>query len=112
MAGRGRAHLRAAWAAHPEDRKPSSLVAECATQDENFARLWSEREVSVNGRGRKLLGHPVAGAITVTSKSCCRSMARYCAFSSTTPRTRRAARPWTGCTRDERAPTHGWLQEP
>jgi hypothetical protein len=27
--------------------------------------LWSEREVGVNGRGRKLLRHPVAGAITV-----------------------------------------------
>ncbi|MFJ8473748.1 helix-turn-helix domain-containing protein [Kitasatospora sp. NPDC094011] len=61
----GIAHLRAAWAAHPEDRELSGLIAEFATQDEDFARLWSEREVGVNGRGRKVLRHPVAGAITV-----------------------------------------------
>ncbi|MEU3567707.1 helix-turn-helix transcriptional regulator [Kitasatospora sp. NPDC036755] len=61
----GIAHLRAAWAAHPEDRELSDLIAEFVTQDEDFARLWSEREVSVNGRGRKVLRHPVAGAITV-----------------------------------------------
>ncbi|MEU9194502.1 helix-turn-helix domain-containing protein [Streptomyces hundungensis] len=61
----GIAHLRAAWAAHPEDRELSDLIAEFVTQDEDFARLWTEREVSVNGRGRKLLRHPVAGAITV-----------------------------------------------
>ncbi|MFG2147259.1 helix-turn-helix domain-containing protein [Streptomyces sp. NPDC048696] len=61
----GIAHLRAAWAAHPEDRELSSLIAEFVTQDKDFARLWSKREVSVNGRGRKLLRHPVAGAITV-----------------------------------------------
>ncbi|MFY4721558.1 helix-turn-helix domain-containing protein [Streptomyces sp. LaBMicrA B280] len=61
----GIAHLRAAWAAHPEDRELSGLIAEFVTQDEDFARLWSEREVSVNGRGRKVLRHPVAGAITV-----------------------------------------------
>ncbi|WP_367140736.1 MULTISPECIES: helix-turn-helix domain-containing protein [Streptomyces] len=61
----GIAHLRAAWAAHPEDRELSGLIAEFVTQDEDFARLWSQREVSVNGRGRKLLRHPVAGAITV-----------------------------------------------
>ncbi|MBD0672396.1 helix-turn-helix domain-containing protein [Streptomyces sp. CBMA156] len=61
----GIAHLRAAWAAHPEDRELSGLIDEFVTQDEDFARLWSEREVSVNGRGRKLLRHPVEGAITV-----------------------------------------------
>ncbi|MFE9451684.1 helix-turn-helix domain-containing protein [Streptomyces sp. NPDC006739] len=61
----GIAHLRAAWAAHPQDRELSSLIAEFVTQDEDFARLWSEREVGVNGRGRKVLRHPVAGAITV-----------------------------------------------
>ncbi|MET3982954.1 helix-turn-helix transcriptional regulator [Streptomyces sp. PvR034] len=61
----GVAHLRAAWAAHPQDRELSGLIAEFATQDEDFARLWAEREVSVNGRGRKVLRHPVAGAITV-----------------------------------------------
>ncbi|CAM5689973.1 MULTISPECIES: helix-turn-helix domain-containing protein [Streptomyces] len=61
----GIAHLRAAWAAHPEDRELSGLIAELATQDEDFARLWTEREVGVNGRGRKLLRHPVAGDITI-----------------------------------------------
>ncbi|MCL3998330.1 helix-turn-helix domain-containing protein [Streptomyces lavenduligriseus] len=61
----GIAHLRAAWAAHPQDAELSALVAEFATQDEDFARLWSQREVRVNGRGRKVLRHPVAGAITV-----------------------------------------------
>ncbi|MFJ9694362.1 helix-turn-helix transcriptional regulator [Kitasatospora sp. NPDC101183] len=61
----GVAHLRAAWAAHPEDRALAELIAEFSAQDEDFARLWAEREVRVNGRGRKLLRHPVAGAITV-----------------------------------------------
>ncbi|MFG3363297.1 MmyB family transcriptional regulator [Streptomyces griseofuscus] len=41
------AHLRAVWAAHPQDRELSGLNAEFATQDEDFARLWSERQVSV-----------------------------------------------------------------
>ncbi|MFF5668460.1 helix-turn-helix transcriptional regulator [Streptomyces griseofuscus] len=61
----GVAHLRAAWAAHPQDRELSGLIAEFVTKDEDFARFWSKREVGVNGRGRKLLRHPVAGAITV-----------------------------------------------
>ncbi|WP_181796207.1 helix-turn-helix domain-containing protein [Streptomyces sp. WELS2] len=61
----GIAHLRAAWAAHPQDAELSGLIAEFAAQDEDFARLWSQREVGVNGRGRKALRHPVAGAITV-----------------------------------------------
>ncbi|MFD7027259.1 helix-turn-helix transcriptional regulator [Streptomyces sp. NPDC059917] len=61
----GIAHLRAAWAAHPEDRELSDLIAEFITQDEDFARLWSEREVSVNGRGRKMLRHPAVGPINV-----------------------------------------------
>ncbi|MFE3504330.1 helix-turn-helix transcriptional regulator [Kitasatospora sp. NPDC059160] len=61
----GVAHLRAAWAAHPQDRALTDLIAEFTTQDEDFARLWSEREVRVNGRGRKLLRHPVVGAIAV-----------------------------------------------
>ncbi|MFE5765822.1 transcriptional regulator, partial [Streptomyces sp. NPDC056492] len=61
----GIAHLRAAWAAHPEDRELSDLIAEFVTQDEDFARLWSERKVAVNGRGRKMLRHPAVGPITV-----------------------------------------------
>ncbi|QLE73025.1 helix-turn-helix transcriptional regulator [Streptomyces rectiverticillatus] len=61
----GVAHLRAAWAAHPQDRALAGLVAEFIAQDEDFARLWAEREVRVNGRGRKLLRHPAVGAIAV-----------------------------------------------
>ncbi|GAA1958743.1 hypothetical protein GCM10009754_31370 [Amycolatopsis minnesotensis] len=59
------AHLRAAWAAHPEDQALTDLIAECITRDEEFARLWAERDVKVNGRGRKVMRHPVAGLIEV-----------------------------------------------
>ncbi|AZS75465.1 transcriptional regulator [Streptomyces lydicus] len=61
----GIAHLRAAWAAHPEDRALSGLIAEFTTRDEDFARLWAERDIKVNGRGRKVLRHPVVGVIAV-----------------------------------------------
>ncbi|MEU3502271.1 helix-turn-helix domain-containing protein [Streptomyces hundungensis] len=63
--GRGLRPCAEVLGALPEDRELSDLIAEFVTQDEDFARLWTEREVSVNGRGRKLLRHPVAGAITV-----------------------------------------------
>ncbi|GAA4615229.1 helix-turn-helix transcriptional regulator [Actinoallomurus liliacearum] len=61
----GIAHLRAAWAAHPEDRALTGLIAEFITRDEDFARLWAEREIEVNGRGRKVMRHPDVGAIAV-----------------------------------------------
>ncbi|MEU1791222.1 hypothetical protein ABZ553_36195 [Streptomyces sparsogenes] len=61
----GIAHLRAAWAAHPEDRALTDLIAEFITGDEDFARLWSERDIEVNGRGRKVIRHPDAGVIAV-----------------------------------------------
>ncbi|GAA3707499.1 helix-turn-helix transcriptional regulator [Streptomyces tremellae] len=61
----GVAHLRSAWAAHPEDRVPAGLIAECAAHDEEFARLWTERDVRVNGRGSKAVRHPDAGALAV-----------------------------------------------
>ncbi|MFD0665192.1 MmyB family transcriptional regulator [Thermocatellispora tengchongensis] len=61
----GIAHLRAAWAAHPEDRELSGLIAEFMARDEEFARLWAERDVKVNGRGHKTMRHPEAGVITV-----------------------------------------------
>ncbi|MEU6106284.1 hypothetical protein ABZ841_37030 [Streptomyces flaveolus] len=35
------------------------------SQDEEFARRWAERDVKVNGRGRKTMRHPGVGAITV-----------------------------------------------
>ncbi|MFJ9036868.1 helix-turn-helix transcriptional regulator [Streptomyces sp. NPDC102406] len=61
----GVAHLRAAWAAHPEDQALTDLITACLDRDEEFARRWAERDVKVNGRGRKTLRHPDAGTITV-----------------------------------------------
>jgi len=61
----GIAHLRTAWAAHPEDQVLTDLIAELITADEEFARLWAERDVKVNGRGRKAMRHPGVGLITV-----------------------------------------------
>jgi transcriptional regulator with XRE-family HTH domain len=61
----GIAHLRAAWAAHPDDQALTDLIAACAAGDAEFTRLWAERDVKVNGRGRKELRHPEAGPLTV-----------------------------------------------
>ncbi|MFD0308156.1 helix-turn-helix domain-containing protein [Streptomyces sp. NPDC127119] len=61
----GVAHLRAAWAAHPGDRALSDLIVEFSTHDEQFARMWAERDVKVKGRGRKVMRHPEAGEIAV-----------------------------------------------
>lgn len=61
----GIAHLRAAWATHPDDRALTDLITEFTAHDEDFARLWAERDVKVNGRGRKVLRHPDVGVITV-----------------------------------------------
>src|SRR3954470_21567222 len=54
----GVAHLRAAWAAHPEDQALTGLITEFTTHDEEFARMWAQRDVKVNGRGRKAMRHP------------------------------------------------------
>lgn len=61
----GVAHLRAAWAAHPDDRVLAGLIADCAAGDEEFARLWATREVKINGRGDKVLRHPLAGEVAL-----------------------------------------------
>lgn len=61
----GIAHLRAAWAAHPEDQELADRIAEFTTRDAEFARLWGERDVKVNGRGQKVLRHPDVGVIAV-----------------------------------------------
>lgn len=61
----GTAHVRAAWAAHPEDQALSDLIAEFAARDDDFARLWAMRDIKVNGRGRKVMRHPEAGRISV-----------------------------------------------
>jgi transcriptional regulator with XRE-family HTH domain len=59
----GIAHLRAAWAAHPEDQALAGLIAEFTTRDKEFARLWAERDVKADGRGSKMMRHPDVGAI-------------------------------------------------
>jgi transcriptional regulator with XRE-family HTH domain len=61
----GIAHLRAAWAAHPDDQALTDLIAEFIAGDEQFARLWAERDVTVGGRGRKELRHPGAGTVAL-----------------------------------------------
>lgn len=61
----GIAHLRAAWATHPDDAELGDLIAEFLAQDEEFARWWAERDVAINGRGLKVLRHPEAGELTV-----------------------------------------------
>ncbi|WP_433474136.1 helix-turn-helix transcriptional regulator [Spirillospora sp. CA-142024] len=61
----GISHLRAAWAAHPEDRALTDLIAEFITRDEEFARLWAERDIEVNARGRKVMRHPDVGVVAV-----------------------------------------------
>lgn len=61
----GIAHLRTAWAAHPDDQVLTDLIAEFITHDEEFARLWAEGDVRVNGRGLKAVRHPEAGPVTV-----------------------------------------------
>lgn len=61
----GVAHLRAAWAAHPDDRALTDLIAEFTAHDEEFARRWDERDVKVNGRGRKVVRHPDVGLISL-----------------------------------------------
>ncbi len=60
----GVAHLRTAWAAHPEDQALTDLIAEF-TRDEEFARLWTERDARVKGRGRKVMRHPDIGVIAL-----------------------------------------------
>jgi transcriptional regulator with XRE-family HTH domain len=59
------ADLRAAWAAHPDDAPLAALVCELTSQSQEFARLWAQRDVKVNGRGQKPLSHPRLGPLTV-----------------------------------------------
>ncbi|MET8685936.1 helix-turn-helix transcriptional regulator [Streptomyces sp. NPDC004732] len=61
----GVAHLRAAWAAHPEDQELADRITEFTLRDEEFAHFWGERDVKVNGRGHKVLRHPDAGVLSV-----------------------------------------------
>ncbi|RZT88133.1 helix-turn-helix protein [Pseudonocardia sediminis] len=59
----GVAHLRTAWAAHPDDQTLDDLIAECIAGDEDVARWWSEPAVTLTGRGRKVVRHPDHGVI-------------------------------------------------
>ena len=61
----GIAHLRAAWAAHPDDQALTDLIAEFIGSDEEFARWWDERDFKANGRRSKVLRHPDVGVIAV-----------------------------------------------
>ncbi|MEU4250893.1 helix-turn-helix transcriptional regulator [Amycolatopsis sp. NPDC026612] len=61
----GIAHLRAAWAAHPQDQALTDLITECLARDERFARGWAEQDVEVNGRGQKVIRHPDVGELAV-----------------------------------------------
>ncbi|MFD5824989.1 helix-turn-helix transcriptional regulator [Lentzea sp. NPDC060358] len=61
----GVAHLRTAWAAHPDDQVLNDLIADCLAGDEEFARLWSTQDVKVNARGHKQLDHPDVGLVDV-----------------------------------------------
>jgi transcriptional regulator with XRE-family HTH domain len=59
------AHLRSAWAAHPDDRVLAGLITELTTHHEEFARLWAERDVKVNGRGSKAMRRPDVGLLNM-----------------------------------------------
>ncbi|CNE70099.1 DNA-binding protein [Mycobacterium tuberculosis] len=61
----GIARLRAAWAAHPEDQELTDLISGLLAGNGEFARLWAERDVKVNGRGDKVIRHPEAGVLSV-----------------------------------------------
>lgn len=62
----GVADLRAAWAAHPDDRRLAELIDEFAAYSEEFARAWDRHDVKVQGRGNKPLCHPEVGPLVVT----------------------------------------------
>ena len=61
----GISHLRAAWAAHPDDQVLDDLIAEVLSRDEDLARRWAEPVVQTDGRGQKVLHRPDVGPITV-----------------------------------------------
>jgi hypothetical protein len=61
----GIADLRAAWAAHPEDKELADLVDELTSHSPEFAEYWAQRDVRVNARGSKPLLHPRVGPLTI-----------------------------------------------
>lgn len=65
VAREGTAYLRAAWAAHPEDRVVNGFITQCIAHNEQFARSWARHDVKINGRGLKGMRHLDAGEIAV-----------------------------------------------
>jgi len=61
----GIADLRAAWAAQPDDASLGDLVGTLTSQSTEFADLWEQRDVMVNGHGRKRLLHPEVGPLSI-----------------------------------------------
>jgi transcriptional regulator with XRE-family HTH domain len=61
----GIADLRAAWAAHPDDARLGAMINEWSVRSPEFARLWEQRDVRVNGRGCKRLRHPEVGPLSI-----------------------------------------------
>ncbi|MBU8830534.1 helix-turn-helix domain-containing protein [Mycolicibacterium goodii] len=59
------AHLRAAWAAYPEDQVLIDLIRELVGAHAEFARLWDAQDVNGGGRGQKVIRHPEVGEIAV-----------------------------------------------
>ncbi|MFA1544389.1 helix-turn-helix transcriptional regulator [Actinomadura monticuli] len=57
------ADLRAASGRYPGDPGIAGLVAGVSARSPLFARLWDEGEVGIRRGGRKLMTHPVAGAL-------------------------------------------------
>ncbi|MGY1440015.1 MmyB family transcriptional regulator [Streptomyces reniochalinae] len=51
--------------ARADDQVLTGLIAESTAHDEEFALLWTERDVKVNGRGSKAMLHPDVGALAV-----------------------------------------------
>ncbi|MGV9331218.1 helix-turn-helix domain-containing protein [Nocardia sp. NPDC003726] len=62
----GIADLRAAWAAHPDDRALADLIAEFTAYSAEFEQAWARHDVRVQGRGNKPLRHPVVGPLVVS----------------------------------------------
>ncbi|BBC91393.1 helix-turn-helix transcriptional regulator [Streptomyces griseofuscus] len=61
----GAAHLRAAWAAHPDDQMLAALITRFTTHVDGFASRWAEQDVRGNGRGSKEMRHPEVGPVAV-----------------------------------------------
>ncbi|WP_245548864.1 helix-turn-helix transcriptional regulator [Nocardia exalbida] len=62
----GIADLRAAWAAHPDDRALADLIAEFTAHSPEFEQAWARHDVRVQGRGNKPLRHPLVGPLVVS----------------------------------------------